>query len=95
MAVTRKRKTAEGGTREKVTIAIHAIEIEAEVWRGMSGWSASALIESRDLRVFGAASREDAMTRLRQNISSDVEATAALGVKNRRYWSPNPYWKGD
>jgi len=95
VAASRKRKTAAAGAREKVSIAVHDIDVDAEVWRGLSGWNASASIESRDLRVIGAASRADAMTRLRQTIMTDVDATAALGVKNKRYWSPNPYWKGD
>ena len=80
--------------RETVVLEIHDLEIEAELWQGMAGWNASTLIEGRDFRVMGAASREGALTRLKSNLLSNVEATSALGVKNRRYWSPNPYWKG-
>ena len=39
-------------------------------------------------------SREDALTRLTSSIQFSTEATFALGIKNRRYWSPNPYWRG-
>ena len=67
--------------RETVVLEIHDLEIEAELWQGMAGWNASTLIEGRDFRVMGAANREDALTRLKSNLLSNVEATSALGVK--------------
>jgi len=52
------------------------------------------VIDGRDYRVMGAADRKDALERLKKSIMANTEATYALGIKNRRYWSPNPYWKG-
>jgi len=80
--------------REITYIEFDDIEIEVSVWKGLAGWNANAVIDGRDYRAMGGASREDALTRLRQSLQFSTEATFALGVKNRRYWSPNPYWKG-
>ena len=80
--------------REVTYIEFDDIEIEVSVWKGLAGWNANAVIDGRDYRAMGGASREDALTRLRQSLQFSTEATFALGVKNRRYWSPNPYWKG-
>jgi hypothetical protein len=83
-----------GGRRDTVTLKIEAAEVEAQVWSGTAGWNATALIEGREFRIMSATDREDALARLRSAILDNVEATRALGVKTRRYWSPNPYWKG-
>ena len=91
--MARKRRRGDGW-RETVILDLERVELEAEVWQGASGWNASAFIERRDLRVMGAADRDDALTRLCASILGNVEATRVLGVKSRRYWSPNPYWKG-
>ena len=91
--MARKRGSGDG-ERQNVTLEIEDVEIEVQVWQGMSGWNASTLIGGRDFRVMGAADRHDALARLRSSILNNVEATYALGVKSRRYWSPNPYWKG-
>ena len=80
--------------REVTYIEFDDIEIEVSVWKGLAGWNANAVIDGRDYRAMGGASREDALTRLRQSLQFSTEATFALGVKNRRYWSPIPYWKG-
>ncbi|MCY3957024.1 MAG: hypothetical protein OXG65_01895 [Chloroflexi bacterium] len=80
--------------REVTYIEFDDVEIEVSVWEGMAGWNANAVIDGRDYRAMGAASREDALTRLTSSIRFSTEATFALGIKNRRYWSPNPYWKG-
>ena len=80
--------------REVTYIEFDDIEVEVSVWEGMSGWNANAVIDGRDYRAMGAATREDALTRLTSSIRFSTEATFALGIKNRRYWSPNPYWKG-
>ena len=80
--------------REVTYIEFDDVEIEVSVWEGMSGWNANAVIDGRDYRAMGTASREDALTRLKSSIQFSTEATFALGIKNRRYWSPNPYWKG-
>ena len=80
--------------REVTYIEFDDIEIEVSVWKGLAGWNANAVIDGRDYRAMGAATREDALTRLQHSIQFSTEATFALGIKNRRYWSPNPYWKG-
>ncbi len=80
--------------REVTYIEFDDVEVEVSVWEGMSGWNANAVIDERDYRAMGAATREDALTRLQHSIQFSTEATFALGIKNRRYWSPNPYWKG-
>ncbi len=80
--------------REHVELEIGTATIDARVWSSKSGWSASVDIEGREIRVMGAADRDDALTRLRMSILSSPDATFKLGVKNRRYWTPNPYWKG-
>jgi hypothetical protein len=92
--VGQRRSTRGDGARETVTLDIEGVKLKAEVWHGRSGWNASAFVDRRDLRVMGAADRDDALTRLRASILDNVEATHALGVRNRRYWSPNPYWRG-
>ncbi len=80
--------------REITSIEFEDLEVEVEVWQSRAGWNASSVIDERDYRVMGAASRGDALTRLKTSILASTEATFALGIKNRRYWSPNPYWKG-
>ncbi len=80
--------------REQVELEVGTATIDARVWSGMSGWNASVEIEGREIRVMGAANRDDALTRLRLSILNNPDATFKLGVKNRRYWTPNPYWKG-
>ena len=74
--------------REVTYIEFDDLEIEVSVWKGMAGWNANAVIDGRDYRAMGGATRDDALTRLKSSISFSTEATFALGVKNRRYWSP-------
>lgn len=80
--------------RESTTLELGDVEVEVSVWQSGSGWNGNSVIDGRDYRVMGAADREDALERLEKSIMSNTEATYALGIKNRRYWSPNPYWKG-
>ena len=49
--------------REVTYIEFDDIEVEVSVWEGMSGWNANTVIDGRDYRAMGAASREDALTR--------------------------------
>ena len=81
--------------REATALELGDIEVAVDVWEGRVGWNASSIIDGRDYRVMGASSREDVLIRLKNTIMASTEATFALGIKNRRYWSPNPYWKGD
>ena len=81
--------------REATTLELGDIEVAVDVWEGRVGWNASSIIDGRDYGVMGASSREDVLIRLKNTIMASTEATFALGIKNRRYWSPNPYWKGD
>ena len=80
--------------RESTILELGGIEVEVSVWQSEFGWNANSVIDGRDYRVMGAADRKDALERLEKSIMSNTEATYALGIKNRRYWSPNPYWKG-
>ena len=81
--------------REATALELGDIEVAVDVWEGRVGWNAKSIIDGRDYRVMGASSREDVLIRLKNTIMASTEATFALGIKNRRYWSPNPYWKGD
>jgi len=80
--------------RDSTTLELEDVEVEVSVWESTSGWNANSVIDGRDYRVMGAADRKDALERLKKSIMANTEATYALGIKNRRYWSPNPYWKG-
>ena len=80
--------------RDSTTLELGDVEVEVSVWESTSGWNANSVIDGRDYRVMGAADRKDALERLKKSIMANTEATYALGIKNRRYWSPNPYWKG-
>ena len=80
--------------RAAVALDLGGVEVEASVWRGGSRWRAAAHVGRRDIVIMDAASRADALTRLRESLLANAEVSRALGLAPARRWSPNPYWKG-
>ena len=80
--------------RAATPLDLGGVEAEAAVWRGTSTWCAAAQVGRRDVLIMDAASREDALTRLRESMLANAEVARALGLTPKRRWSANPHWKG-
>ena len=80
--------------RAATALDLGGVEVEVSVWRGGSTWRAAAQVGRRDVMILNAASRDDALTRLRESMLANAEVVRALGLAPARRWSANPYWKG-
>ncbi len=80
--------------RAATSLDIDGVVVEVSVWRGGSSWRAAAQVGPRDVMVMDAASRDDALVRLRESLLANAEVARALGLAPARRWSANPYWKG-
>ena len=80
--------------RAATSLDVSGVVVEVSVWRGGSSWRAAAQVGPRDVMVMDAASRDDALVRLRESLLANAEVARALGLAPARRWSANPYWKG-
>ena len=80
--------------RAATPLEVGGVEVEVSVWRGGSRWRAAAQVGPREVMVMDAASRDDALVRLRESLLANAEVVRALGLAPIRRWSANPYWKG-
>ena len=80
--------------RAAASLDVRGVVVEVSVWRGGSSWRAAATVGRRDVMIMDAASRDDALTRLRESLLANAEVARALGLTPVRRWSANPYWKG-
>lgn len=80
--------------RAAVSLDVSGVAVEAAVWRGGSSWRAAAQVGPREVMVMDAASRDEALVRLRESLLANAEVVRTLGLAPARRWSANPYWKG-
>ncbi len=80
--------------RAAASLDFGEVTVEVSVWRGTSTWRAAVQVGRREVLVMDAASRDDALTRLRESLLANAEVARALGLAPKRRWSANPYWKG-
>ena len=80
--------------RAAASLDVGGVAVEVAVWRGGSRWRAAAQVGPRDVMVMDAASRDEALARLRESLLANAEVARTLGLAPARRWSANPYWKG-
>ena len=78
----------------RAATSIDLVAVEVAVWRGGSRWRAAAQVGPREVMVMDAASRDEALVRLRESLLANAEVVRTLGLAPVRRWSANPYWKG-
>lgn len=80
--------------RAAASLDVSGVAVEVAVWRGGSSWRAAAQVGPREVMVMDAASRDEALARLRESLLANAKVVRTLGLAPARRWSANPYWKG-